>query len=378
MPSASVTSLVLLVLALTAWPAHGQLLDDDGFQLAAPGRPWQLPRDHGSHPETRTEWWYVTGSLRDDDGNAFGFQATWFRRALQRQTPAQASPLAVRDVLVFHGALSDVATGQLSLTEEASRAFAPWASASEHGLDVNVFEHRLWALDEGAQLSFSAGDARLQLQLDLMASPLLLHGEEPGLSRKGSEPGQASWYATHPVIPVSGEIVNADGSGRSVQGRAWLDHEFGAGPLGHDQVGWDWFSPVLDDGTVLMAYMLRRADGSLDPASSGTLLLPGETPRPLARDDFSITVTDHWLSPDTAIRYPAGWTLEVPSAGLLLEIAPAFPAQELVTRWTGVTYWEGLCAVTGWREGAPVSGDGYVELVGYGASIADRFAPSNR
>ena len=24
----------------------------------------ELPRDHGAHPEFRTEWWYVTGWLR--------------------------------------------------------------------------------------------------------------------------------------------------------------------------------------------------------------------------------------------------------------------------------------------------------------------------
>ena len=54
--------------------------------------PLRFPRDHGAHPETRIEWWYVTGVLRVD-GRAgettrpdFGFQLTFFRvrHALQR------------------------------------------------------------------------------------------------------------------------------------------------------------------------------------------------------------------------------------------------------------------------------------------------------
>ena len=28
-----------------------------------PGQPLEFPRDEGSHPEYRTEWWYVTGWL---------------------------------------------------------------------------------------------------------------------------------------------------------------------------------------------------------------------------------------------------------------------------------------------------------------------------
>ncbi|HCE03228.1 MAG TPA: hypothetical protein DEQ98_08295, partial [Acidobacteria bacterium] len=32
-----------------------------GWRLAEPGYTLQFPRDHGSHPEYRIEWWYYTG-----------------------------------------------------------------------------------------------------------------------------------------------------------------------------------------------------------------------------------------------------------------------------------------------------------------------------
>ena len=42
-----------------------------------------FPRDHGAHPDTRTEWWYATGWLQDETARgetpAFGFQLTFFR-----------------------------------------------------------------------------------------------------------------------------------------------------------------------------------------------------------------------------------------------------------------------------------------------------------
>ena len=44
---------------------------------------WQFPRDHGAHPEFKTEWWYFTGNLQDASGNPYGYQLTFFRHGLQ-------------------------------------------------------------------------------------------------------------------------------------------------------------------------------------------------------------------------------------------------------------------------------------------------------
>jgi hypothetical protein len=33
---------------------------------------WSFPRDHGAHPEFKTEWWYLTGNLDDEKGNPYG------------------------------------------------------------------------------------------------------------------------------------------------------------------------------------------------------------------------------------------------------------------------------------------------------------------
>src|SRR5207245_8801268 len=54
------------------------LLGSD-FAPALPGYEFQFPRDHGSHDQYRTEWWYYTGHLRSENGHRYGLAVTFFR-----------------------------------------------------------------------------------------------------------------------------------------------------------------------------------------------------------------------------------------------------------------------------------------------------------
>ncbi len=56
----------------------GRESQDTPFGKVTPGRELRFPRDHGSHPEFRVEWWYVTGVLEASAG-PLGFQITFFR-----------------------------------------------------------------------------------------------------------------------------------------------------------------------------------------------------------------------------------------------------------------------------------------------------------
>ena len=86
-----------------------------------------------------------------------------------------------------------------------------------------------------------------------------------------------------------------------------------------------------------------------------------------ARSAFSVATTGHWTSPATRATYPAGWTVSIPSQGLTISLRPTVANQELDTRaTTGVVYWEGSQVVQATRAGRALSGQGYVELTGYG------------
>ncbi len=77
-------------------------------QVSAP-RIWKFPRDYGSHPEYRTEWWYFTGILSDSGGSRYGYQLTFFRQGIRYKLLNPSGPWDIRDIYLGHFALTDVA-----------------------------------------------------------------------------------------------------------------------------------------------------------------------------------------------------------------------------------------------------------------------------
>ena len=58
---------------------------------ALPARTLQFPRDFGSHPDLRTEWWYITGHATAG-ARVFGYQVTFFRSRVD-ETQGMNRPL---------------------------------------------------------------------------------------------------------------------------------------------------------------------------------------------------------------------------------------------------------------------------------------------
>jgi predicted secreted hydrolase len=235
----------------------------------------------------------------------------------------------------------------------------------------------VWVEDWSAEgVGAAAGRVRLRaadgpVAIDLLLDPVkpaVLHGDA-GFSRKGPEPGNASFYYSYTRLDARGTIITATGA-RTVTGLAWMDHEWSTSALAADQVGWDWFSLQLDDGRELMGFRIRREDGSIEAASSGTLVLSDGTVRRLDRDAFAVTPLGRWTSPRTGAVYPSRWRVRVPNAGLELVVEPLVEDQEMRTSFV---YWEGAVDVRGASSGRPVRGRGYVELTGYGRSMQGVF-----
>src|SRR3954451_23627176 len=97
----------LLLVAMLSAAALMHAKDQD-YRVALPGYSYQFPRDHFSHPEFRTEWWYYTGNLRSSEGRRFGFELTFFRHAIQPSLSPDANVWEIRDVWMAHLALSDL------------------------------------------------------------------------------------------------------------------------------------------------------------------------------------------------------------------------------------------------------------------------------
>ena len=188
-------------------------------------------------------------------------------------------------------------------------------------------------------------------------------------ARKVLKPGNASYYFSQTRLASQGTLQMGEQTFK-VQGTSWMDHEFSTSALSTGQVGWDWFSIQLKDGSELMVFQIRGEDGSIDPFSSGTWIAPDGSTRHLEKGDFEILVKDTWKSPTSGVVYPSRWTVRVPELDLELELRPVIADQELDLTYQ---YWEGAVDITGRKAGEQVAGVGYVELTGYGRSMAGEF-----
>jgi predicted secreted hydrolase len=329
------------------------------------GRALVFPRDHGAHPETRTEWWYATGWLGDPAAPTFGFQITFFRSrtGLAADAPGR---FAARQLLFAHAAVTDLG-GQRHLHAQRIARWSGDATSAlgRAALDDTSVRIGAWSLEReraGYRALLPTDDFKLDLLLE-PTQPLLLQGDA-GFSRKGPEERQASHYYSQPQLTVQGRIELA-GRTLPASGRAWLDHEWSDEILHPEAVGWDWIGMNLFDGSALTAFRLRRADGSALWAG-GSFREAASPVRAFAADAVRFEPGRTWTSPASQARYPVQWQVQTPAGRF--EVRSLMDAQELDSRGsTGAIYWEGLAELLD-AQGRRV-GLGYLEMTGYAARL---------
>ncbi len=351
----------------------------EGYQRAQGAIELIFPRDHGPHPDYQTEWWYYTGNLETADGRHFGYQLTFFRRTLipNNVNPTRRSKWATNQIYMAHFAVTDVQTGKFHNFERFSRSSIDLAGAQPIPFHVWLFDWHVEQVDERTyHLQAEQEEISIDLEMTYVKGPIL-HGDD-GYSQKGPESGNASYYISQTRLHTSGKL-KIMGQDYAVTGASWMDHEFSTSALTADQVGWDWFSIQLnlegkenEEGQPieLMVFQIRKADGSIDPFSSGTLIYPDGSTKTLSQKDFNIESLEVWRSPRSGGIYPSRWIIDVPAEELQLSIKPYLADQELNVSFD---YWEGAVKINGSWSDQPVEGDGYVELTGYSASLAGEF-----
>lgn len=336
---------------------------------ALPARTLAFPRDHGSHPELRTEWWYITGHVQAQ-GQPWGFQITFFRSRVDGTQQLQ-SAFAAKHLLFAHAAITDVRGQQLVHDQRIARAGFGVAQASEADTRIRLQDWTLERSDTARGKSdFAASrytthivgsDFGLDLVFD-STQPVLLQGQQ-GLSRKGPDAEQASYYYSQPQLAVSGtlQVGNKRMAVTPDTGRAWMDHEWSEALLHPDAQGWDWIGMNLHDGSALTAFRLRRADGSALWAG-GSWRAPGQPVQVFGAQSVAFTPMRWWTSPRSGARYPVQWQVQTPAGSFAVNAL--LDSQELDSSGsTGAIYWEGLSDLMG-ATGQPV-GRGYLEMTGY-------------
>ena len=330
------------------------------YARVVPGAALHFPRDHGSHPDFRTEWWYVTGWVHDEAGRDFGIQITFFRNRTGIDGNG-ASRFAPKQLLFAHAAIADPGLARLRHDQRAARSGLGLAESATNTTDVHI---GTWLLRLEGDTYHARVEAReFTLDLEFAAQrPPLLQGVD-GVSRKGPRPEQASYYYSRPDLHAAG-VLTLDGGALHVRGRAWLDHEWSSAYLAEDARGWDWTGLTFDDGTALMAFRMRDTSGATFWAGGAIDDARGNV-RTLAPAAVRFTPMRLWRSPRTGIEYPVVFALR--AGGIDVTLEPLFDDQELDSRASvGTIYWEG--AVRALAAGREI-GRGYLELTGYGEAL---------
>ncbi len=354
----------LLALAgLPVWRAGAEEAGAAGaveFAPVLPGRRLVFPRDHGAHPDFRTEWWYVTGWLTLPDGGPLGFQTTFFR-VRTGLGDASRSAFAPRQLILAHAAIADPRLGRLRHDQRAARVGLGQAGFETGRTGAWVGDWHFEQSDDRYRAEVRGGDFAYSLTLAADGPPML--NGAAGFSAKAADPRHASYYYSRPQLRVTG-AVTLDGQRRAVTGRAWLDHEWSSELLPGEAQGWDWLGVNLDDGGALMVFRLRARNGS--PLWSAATFQPARGARQTwPPDAILFEPLRQWRSPRTGIGYPVEWRVRVGARGF--DLHPLIDDQELDSRHsTGAVYWEGAVRVT---EAGREIGRGYLEMTGYGEPI---------
>lgn len=340
-------------------------VESENFSKAVEKRKFVFPDDHGPHPDFRTEWWYFTGNLTTGDNRKFGYQLTIFRTALSKEKPERNTDWNSNQIYMAHFAVTDIDGNKFYFDEKFSREGNNLAGAQANPFKVWLEDWQIIQTEDRTAfelpvMSIKAKSEKAEIVIKLEAvKPIVLQGDE-GLSQKGKQPGNASYYYSYTRLETTGKII-LEGKEFSVNGFSWMDREWSTSALSEDQAGWDWFALQLDDNTEIMCYQMRKNDGTPDIFSKGVYVNKDGTSQLLKKEDVILNVNDYWLSP-TGKQYPSGWRFRIPAKEIDLSITPAVKNQLMDV---AVRYWEGSVKIEGMKNGNTINGRGYVELTGY-------------
>ncbi|WP_295820178.1 lipocalin family protein [uncultured Deinococcus sp.] len=287
-----------------------------------------VPDNFGPN-NVNTEWWYASGVL-PESGLAFHWAQF---KVNYRGAPYYTS----------HVAVTDLRGNTLNFIENnvqtASFAFPPLKLSQD-----------TWTLtQEGAAYRLNAGPLKLTMTPTKAA---VVH--PPGYS--GTPEVGRMYYQSITRLAVSG-TVDVGGEAREARGTVWFDHQWGDQTPGR-QALWDWFGLHLSDGSDLMLYRVRDGSGRVVQVAGSRVGADG-----VARvvPDVTMTPGRTWTSP-SGRTYVLEWTITAPSVSLT--VRPLRDDQELLSKTTGIAYWEGAVQATGTADGQPVTAQGMGEFVG--------------
>jgi predicted secreted hydrolase len=342
--------------------------DVSDFKVAQAPRRFDWPADHGPHPQFKTEWWYWTGNLLNEQGQPLGFQLTFFRSGI-RPTDTVSNDLHTQAQWMGHLAISDISEKQFYAHQIYSRE-GRVGKVQLAGANANPFQVQVagWSVEQIASAPWTLrararSGEQVQIDLTMQAETTPVLQGENGLSIKSAGGKSASYYYSIPRMTTKGTIT-IERRTHKVMGLSWLDREWSTSALTEDQKGWDWMA-LHGENEDLIVFRLRNKDGSTNFAHAATISHDGKR-RALDVSGLQVETLRRWRSPVSGSIYPVEQKWILPKENLQLFIRARLDAQELNLDFR---YWEGSIFAEWTRNSGAIkssdAGLGYLELTGY-------------
>lgn len=311
------------------------------------------------------EWWYFTGHLSSVK-KKFGFEYCFFKIHPQalRAGFVPMSFIHKKPYLMIH----------IAITDKTNKTFTKFQDSGmihpDH-INYNKLDLALNAVTLKFNKQFRIDSDIISLTLKPVKKIVKHYGE--GYKVTYVKPLHRTYYVSFTRLDTKGKI-RLDGKTYDVSGVSWFDHQKCNVPHRSPIAGWDWFSIIFDDKTELMFNMLKDKKGFDKKCFGGSFIDKKGNVIDLKPNDVRVKTLSTWKSPKTGIVYPSGWKMDILKFKMKLKIMPCVKNQEIDTILTSFTsYWEGACDVTGTKSGKKISGQSYVELVGYDKRLIAQF-----
>ncbi|MFA6228271.1 MAG: lipocalin family protein [Patescibacteria group bacterium] len=317
-------------------------------------KPIKFPQDELPH-DNIIEWWYFNGQLQDRSGRRYPFMDCLFKANPRRVKIPFLPRLPFGDLYFSHHLLTDLAKDKFYSAIEplvflTPDSFKKKKFYARYG-QPNIAGKKQGLMEKTSSNSWHLKTDLFDLTLTSRKPPLLVGG-------KGylTLADTATYYYSLTDLETRGKIF-LDGRSIEVRGQSWMDHQWA--DAAYAKPRWNWFSLQLDNRHELLCFNFNYRRQAFNLAS---IVLPDGSCKHYRKIEIT-PLASAWRSPDTGAAYPLTWQIKIPSEKINLQTTPLMNRSEMI--FGSINYWEGGLSVAGDWRGKKISGQGFMELVGY-------------
>jgi len=314
----------------------------------------KVEKDELVHEKNSLEWWYFTGHLKEKNGERkFGVEYVFFH----------TNPFGAKDYTLMNFAITDPQTQKFYFDYEINQLKHKLKTKNpiEISTPNNGSTCKLTGFEGNYEILGSMKNHSAAINLSTTNTKKAILHENRGYKKYG-DLAEAGYYS-YTRLQTAG-FIELNGEKIEVEGLLWYDRQWNCGDVYGGRVSWDWMAIQLNEtGDDIMAYQITTPRVDENKIFGGTFL-NNNIQLDLKKDDLEMIPIKFWKSTETNTTYPIAWNVKLPKQNIDLTIEALVDNQELSFRFGAykMKYWEGMCNVTGTKNGIAVTGNAYLEM----------------